>query len=89
MKKVLITGASGFIGSFLVEEALKEGYDVYASIRESSDLKYLTDPKIKFIYIDFSNKESLKNQLVKLADLILLYIVQALPKLVIRNYLIL
>ncbi len=66
MKKILITGASGFIGSFLVEEALKEGYDVYASIRESSNLKYLSDPKIKFIYIDFSNKESIKNQLIKI-----------------------
>ncbi len=66
MKKVLITGASGFIGSFLVEEALKEGYDVYAGIRESSDLKYLTDLKIKFIYIDFSNNESLKSQLIKI-----------------------
>jgi len=66
MKKALITGASGFIGSFLVEEALKEGYDIYASIRESSNLKYLSDPKIKFIYIDFSNKESLKNQLIKI-----------------------
>ncbi len=66
MKKVLITGASGFIGSFLVEEAIHEGYDVYAGIRESSDLKYLTDPEIKFIYIDFSNKESLKNQLVEI-----------------------
>ena len=66
MKKVLITGASGFIGSFLVEEALKKGCDVYAGIRKSSDLKYLTNPKIKFIYIDFSNKESLKKQLVKI-----------------------
>ncbi|RLD54388.1 MAG: NAD(P)-dependent oxidoreductase [Bacteroidetes bacterium] len=66
MKKVLITGASGFIGSFLVEEALKEGYDVYAGIRESSNLRYLTNPKINYVYIDFSNKESLKKQLVKI-----------------------
>ena len=25
MKKILVTGASGFIGSFVVEEALKRG----------------------------------------------------------------
>ena len=25
-KKILITGASGFIGGFLVEEALRRGY---------------------------------------------------------------
>ena len=35
-KKVLITGASGFIGSFLVEEALRQNYQVYAGIRKSS-----------------------------------------------------
>ena len=27
MKKILITGASGFIGGFLVKEALERGYE--------------------------------------------------------------
>ncbi|MEO7523030.1 MAG: NAD-dependent epimerase/dehydratase family protein [Ferruginibacter sp.] len=31
MKKVLVTGASGFIGSFVVEELLRKGYNVIAS----------------------------------------------------------
>ena len=31
--KVLVTGASGFIGSFLVEKGLELGYDVWAGIR--------------------------------------------------------
>ncbi len=63
MKKVLITGASGFIGSFLVEEALHRGYEVYAGIRSSSSKKYLTDQRIRFFDIDFSDKEKLKRQL--------------------------
>ena len=33
MKKVLITGANGFVGSFMVEEAIRRGYDVYAAMR--------------------------------------------------------
>ena len=63
MKKILITGASGFIGSFIVEEALKLGMDVYAGIRNSSSKKYLTDTRINFCSLDFSDKEALKKQL--------------------------
>ncbi|MGZ4038044.1 MAG: NAD-dependent epimerase/dehydratase family protein, partial [Bacteroidia bacterium] len=40
-KKILITGASGFIGSFFVEEALKHGYDVYAGIRGTSNTQFI------------------------------------------------
>ncbi|NVN96413.1 MAG: NAD(P)-dependent oxidoreductase [Bacteroidetes bacterium] len=63
MKKILITGASGFIGSFIVEKALELGYDTYAGIRKSSSKKYLTDKRIHFIDLDFSDKISLKKQL--------------------------
>lgn len=63
MRKVLITGASGFIGSFLVEEALKRNFEVYAGVRKSSNRKYLSNPDIHFLNIDFSDKEVLKNQL--------------------------
>jgi len=58
MKNVLITGASGFIGSFLVEEGLKQGYQVFAGIRKSSSREYLQDPRIKFLEFDFSTKET-------------------------------
>jgi len=64
MKKILITGASGFIGSFMVEEALKQGYEVYAGVRNSSNKSYLTDPAIHFFEIDFSNRELLKEQFI-------------------------
>jgi UDP-glucose 4-epimerase len=57
MKNILITGASGFIGSFLVEEGLKQGLNVYAGIRKSSSRQYLQDPLTRFIEFDFSSKE--------------------------------
>ena len=40
-KKILVTGASGFIGSFLVEGALERGMQVWAGVRKSSSRKYL------------------------------------------------
>jgi nucleoside-diphosphate-sugar epimerase len=62
-KKVLITGASGFVGGFLVEEALSRGLDVFAAIRPSSDKQYLNDPRIKFIHLDFEDVGELSGQL--------------------------
>jgi len=59
-KKVLVTGASGFIGSFIVEKALNLGYETYVAVRKSSNKQFLKDERINFIEIDFINKELLK-----------------------------
>ncbi|MCX6252729.1 MAG: NAD(P)-dependent oxidoreductase [Bacteroidetes bacterium] len=63
MDNVLITGASGFIGSFLAEEGLKRDYSVFAGIRNSSSKKYLADPRIKFVTFDFSSVEKVSETL--------------------------
>lgn len=60
MKKILITGANGFVGSHLIEKALKMDFETYAAVRKSGDLKYLSNPKIKIRFIDFNNQESLE-----------------------------
>lgn len=36
MKKILVTGADGFIGSHLTEELVKQGYDVKAFVYYNS-----------------------------------------------------
>jgi nucleoside-diphosphate-sugar epimerase len=60
---ILITGASGFIGSFLVEEALTRNWKVWAGIRKSSSKEYLQDDQISFIDLYFSDKKRLKDQI--------------------------
>lgn len=61
--KILITGASGFIGSFLVEGALDRRYEVWAGVRRSSSREYLQDSRISFIDLNYSDKEQLKQQI--------------------------
>ncbi|SES86636.1 NAD-dependent epimerase/dehydratase family protein [Prevotella sp. kh1p2] len=61
--KILITGASGFIGSFIVEEALERGMETWAAVRPSSSRRYLSDARINFIELDFSSAEKLQEQL--------------------------
>lgn len=60
---ILITGASGFIGSFIVEEALRRGMDVWAAVRPTSSRKYLADPRIHFLQLDLDNPDRLAEQL--------------------------
>ena len=45
--KILVTGASGFIGSFLCEEGLRQGHEVWAGVRRSSSRRYLQDARLK------------------------------------------
>ena len=61
--KVLVTGASGFIGSFLVEKGLELGYEVWAGMRRGSSRRYLQDKRIRFVELDLSSLERLSVQL--------------------------
>ena len=61
--KILITGASGFIGSFIVEEALNRGFETWAAVRRSSSLDFLHDERIHLIELNLSSKEQLVEQL--------------------------
>lgn len=63
--RILVTGASGFIGSFLVEEGLAQGMQVWAGVRKSSSRKYLQDKRIHFAELDFTDSDRLASQLLK------------------------
>lgn len=60
MKKVLITGAGGFVGGFLVQESLRRGYETWAAVRRSTSRAFLTDERIHFIEFDFTDEQALQ-----------------------------
>ncbi|MDB5118634.1 MAG: 3 beta-hydroxysteroid dehydrogenase/Delta 5--_4-isomerase, partial [Mucilaginibacter sp.] len=62
-EKVLITGASGFVGYHLIVEALQNNLEVYAAVRKNSKVEHLKDLPIQYVYLDYSNIESLKTEL--------------------------
>ena len=62
-KKILITGASGFIGSFLCDEALRRGMEVWAGMRRSSSRKWLQNEWLQFCILDMTKRDTRKQQL--------------------------
>jgi nucleoside-diphosphate-sugar epimerase len=62
-EKVLITGASGFIGFHLIEAALQRGLAVCAAIRPGSVIDQLKPFDIEYCELDYTNEALLVKQL--------------------------
>ncbi len=62
-EKVLITGASGFVGYHLIEAALKAGFEVYAAVRKSSDVSHLKEFNLHYVDLDYGSVDALKAHL--------------------------
>lgn len=56
---MLVTGASGFIGSFIVEEALRRNMEVWAAVRRTSSRTYLQDKRINLIDLNLDDEDGL------------------------------
>ena len=65
---ILITGASGFIGSYIVQEGLDRGFEVWAGVRGTSSRGYLQDERIRFAQLDLSHPDALLTQLLQYKD---------------------
>lgn len=82
-RKVLVTGANGFTGSYLCKNLLRRGDHVRALVRRKSDLSLLKGVDVEYFYADISNGQPLDDAM-KGVDVVFhiaaLYRTEGVPK---------
>ena len=69
--KILITGASGFIGSYLFKSFLNSGKNVYGIVRKKSNIPFLKDNSDRLIISDLTDFNNLDRLIPKDIDMII------------------
>ena len=57
--RVLITGASGFLGYHLLLSALQENVEVFAAVRKNSQIGHLKNLPINYLYLDYQDVDGM------------------------------
>ena len=63
MKKILVTGAAGFIGSVVTEQLVEQGYDVIALDSLKNGHRAAIHPGARFVQVDLLDNERLEQVL--------------------------
>jgi len=63
--KILVTGATGFIGRHLVKELVRRRHDVTCLIRDINKIKYFKKLDVKTVHGDLFDEDSLKKAVKK------------------------
>ena len=64
--KILITGSTGFVGKYIVNEAFQKGYDIHLIVRNQQKAKHIFGQRVKVYEInDLTNKNQLREILEK------------------------
>ncbi|RKD76303.1 nucleoside-diphosphate-sugar epimerase [Sinobaca qinghaiensis] len=72
---ILLTGATGFLGEFVLKELLKKNYDVTCFVRKTSNLDLINKLNVKYVYGELNDYHSIcealkeKKALINIASL--------------------
>lgn len=70
MSSVLLTGGTGFLGSHVAELLVGEGRDVRATVRSSSDTRWIDPLSLRTVHVDLSRPEGLAAALEGVRDVV-------------------
>lgn len=61
MTKVLVTGATGWLGSYFVDYLIKNGYNVRCLVLENDQAEVLEDKNVEIVRGDITKPKSIEN----------------------------
>jgi nucleoside-diphosphate-sugar epimerase len=64
-ERVLVTGASGFLGYHIILSALENGLEVYAAIRKNSNIDHLKELPVRYLFLNYDEEDEITLQLVE------------------------
>lgn len=64
-KRILITGATGFIGGHLVEQAKQAGFEVYIALRRESNRERATALGARIVLLDYADEAQMKQAIAE------------------------
>jgi nucleoside-diphosphate-sugar epimerase len=70
-ERVLLTGATGFVGSHIARAFVEAGYEVLCGVRASSDVRWISDLPIERVPLDLEGRAEDLRRAVKNADLVI------------------
>ena len=70
-KKILVFGAAGFMGSYLISDLVAQGFDVVASDISNVGQDFYKEKNIPYINVDITKKEEFKNLAVASYDAVI------------------
>ena len=63
-ERVLITGASGFLGYHLLLAVLHKNLDVYAAVRKNSQIGHLKNLPVKYLFLNYNEVDEMSAMLI-------------------------